>query len=60
MGDNWLGISTAKKDLVVIVDYRLNINHNCDTVAKKANAILSCIKNRIVCKSLEVVVPLYQ
>lgn len=31
--DNWLGSSTAEKDVGVLTDLRLHVRHQCDAVA---------------------------
>ena len=59
MEDIWLDNSTCERDLGVLVDNKLNMNQQCDTTAKKANAILDCINRSIVSRSKEVIVPLY-
>lgn len=50
--------STAEKDPEVIVDHKLNMSQQSDVVAKKANIFLGCINRSVVCKTLEVIVPL--
>lgn len=36
MGDNCLSSSIIEKDLLALVDHRLNLSQQCDVVAKKA------------------------
>lgn len=58
MVNNWLGHSTAEKDLGVIMDHKLNMSPQCDAIAKKANIILRWINRSVVCKTWGVAVPL--
>ncbi|CAM4709607.1 unnamed protein product [Lepidochelys kempii] len=59
LGTEWLGSSSAEKDLGVTVDEKLDMSQQCALVAKKVNGILGCISRGIASRSRDVIVPLY-
>ncbi|CAM4523163.1 unnamed protein product [Caretta caretta] len=59
LGTEWLGSSSAEKDLGVTVDEKLDMSQHCALAAKKASGILGCICRGIASRSRDVIVPLY-
>ncbi|PKU41124.1 rna-directed dna polymerase from mobile element jockey- hypothetical protein [Limosa lapponica baueri] len=54
---DWLGISSAEKDLRIWVDNRLTMNQERNLVGRKATSILGCMQKRLSSRWKEVILP---
>lgn len=57
MVDSWLGGSTVKEGLGVIIDNKLN--RDIETAAERTNIVPGCIRRSIVSNMCKVLIPFY-
>ncbi|PKU35720.1 rna-directed dna polymerase from mobile element jockey- hypothetical protein [Limosa lapponica baueri] len=57
-GEEWMESCPAEKELGVLVNCWLNMSQQRAQVAKKVNSILACIRNSVVSRTKEAIVPL--
>lgn len=54
-----LGSSSAGRDLGILVDSKLNINHLCALAAKTASRLLGCLNRTVATRPKEESIPFY-
>ncbi|KAJ7424573.1 hypothetical protein BTVI_06040 [Pitangus sulphuratus] len=59
LGEEAIESSPVEKNLVVLVDEKLDMRQKCLLTTHKANHILGCIQNSVASRSREVIFPLF-
>ena len=59
LGGESLTCTSAKRHLAAMIDHHMNMSHQCNVVASRANNTLACINHCISCETKKVILPLY-